>query len=57
MGLGRKKARPFTSCLLGAQVCELLELGGTECPTGPITLHEGGVIVVLLCPASVVHGH
>ena len=25
MGLGRKKARPFTSCLLGAQVCDYLK--------------------------------
>ena len=32
----------------------LLELGYTEGPAGSITLHEGGVIVILLCPASVV---
>ena len=32
----------------------LLELGYAEGPTGSITLHEGGVIVVLLCPALVV---
>ena len=32
----------------------LLELGYTEGPADSITLHEGGVIVILLCPASVV---
>ena len=32
----------------------LLELGYTEGPADSITLHEGGVIMILLCPASVV---
>ena len=32
----------------------LLELGYTEGPADSITLHEGGVIMILLCPVSVV---
>ena len=32
------------------------KLAAPECPTGSIILREGGVIVVLLRPASVVHG-
>ena len=42
---------------MGGESTIYLNLAALDVLPAQLLLHEGGVIVVLLCPASVAHGH